>query len=206
MASSQTPDLTDEELLLRARDGDKESFGELVRRYEKWLYHYLYRYTGDAELAADVFQQAFTRLYLSMDRYQPGRSVVAWLCQIATNQAIDALRYRQRQPDQTGTSLSSIAAGHDLTLSQVAEQCFTDRETNPVEAAEQAELRERLQAALSQLSEPYRVVLVLAYMQGLTHREIAETLEIPLGTVKSRMTVALARLTEIWHKQFSLAR
>src|SRR5947209_20540240 len=90
---------SDEELLDRLRAGERDVFGHLVRRYERDLYGYLRRYLGDDELAADVFQNTFVQVFVKVGQYQPGRPVRPWIYAIATNQAIDALRRRNRRVD-----------------------------------------------------------------------------------------------------------
>ena len=86
----------DDILLARLRDGDREVFGLIVRRYERELFGYLRRYVGDEDLADDVFQNTFVQVFLKIGQYEPGRPARPWLYAIATNQAIDALRRRMR--------------------------------------------------------------------------------------------------------------
>src|SRR5438132_9613746 len=94
----QSPE-TDEALLARLRAGERDVFGTLVRRYERELFGYLRRYLADDDLADDVFQNTFLQVYLKIQQYEPGRPARPWLYAIATNQAIDALRRRNRRAD-----------------------------------------------------------------------------------------------------------
>ncbi|MBY0232594.1 MAG: sigma-70 family RNA polymerase sigma factor [Gemmataceae bacterium] len=184
----------DEELLLRFRRGQQEAFGQLVRRYERELYGYLRRYLGDPALAEDVFQNTFLQVYLKIGQYQAGRSVRPWLYTIATHQAIDVLRRNGRHVavsfDQALATGEGEAAGLLETL-----EC---QGPGPAEAVSSQERRERIRATVDALPELLRQVLVLAYYQGMKYREIADILSIPVGTVKSRLHAALAKLQEAW--------
>jgi RNA polymerase sigma-70 factor (ECF subfamily) len=189
--------LSDEELLVRFRRGEAEAFGALVRRYERELYGYLRRYTNDANLAEDVFQNTCLQLYLKAGQYEPGRPVRPWLYAIATRQAIDALR---RQGRRTAVSLEQAAPDEgDGDASSLLEllQC---RGPGPSDQAVEAERREWVRAGVERLPGFLRQVLILAYFQGLKYREIAEVVGVPVGTVKSRLHAALVKLQEAWNE------
>ncbi|MGL6095714.1 MAG: RNA polymerase sigma factor [Fimbriiglobus sp.] len=189
--------LTDEDLLGLIRAGEHDYFGPLVRRYEREMYGYLRRYVGDDDLAADVFQNTFTQVFVKIAQYEPGRSARPWLYTIATHQAIDALRRRKRRIDNRADPLlAGDDAGSD-TARPITE-LLESREAGPVEIAEGAELRGRVRAAVDALPDPFRQIVILAYFQGLKYQDIADALDIPLGTVKSRLHAALARLGEAW--------
>jgi RNA polymerase sigma-70 factor (ECF subfamily) len=191
------PGHTDEDLLAGLRAGRREWFGPLVKRYERELYGYLKRYLGDAELAADVFQNTFLQVFLKIEQYEPGRPARPWLYAIATNQAIDALRRRARRSDTRADPLLAGDDGPDDTARPLFE-VLRDKDPGPVEQAEGAELRQLVREAVDRLPDLLRQVVVLAYFQGLRYQEIADALDIPLGTVKSRLHAALAKLTEAW--------
>lgn len=186
---------SDEELLERFRRKQAEAFGVLVRRYERELYGYLRRYLGDASLAEDVFQNTFLQLYVKSGQYEAGRPVRPWLYTIATHQAIDALRRNGRH--QAVSLDETRADGGDGEIAGLLE-LLESRGTNPVEAATAQERRELVRASVDRLPEFLRQVLLLAYYQGLKYREIADILEIPVGTVKSRLHAALVKLQEAW--------
>jgi RNA polymerase sigma-70 factor (ECF subfamily) len=187
---------SDEILLTRLREGEREVFGTLVRRYERELFGYLRRYLGDDDLADDVFQNTFVQVFLKIRQYEPGRAARPWLYAIATNQAIDALRRRNRRiadrpadivatPDEDGEPrplFELIPAAGDA----------------PPEAAERSEERQQVRAAVDRLPELLRQAVLLVYFQGLKYQEAAEVLGIPVGTVKSRLHAALTKLTEEW--------
>src|SRR5262245_26711228 len=177
-----------------------EAFGVLVRRYERELYGYLCRYLGDRNLAEDVFQNTFLQLFLKSGQYEPGRPVRPWLYTIATNQAIDALRRAGRhQAVSLDEARDAPGEGEAQTLMELLE----NREPGPLDSAQAQERRERVRAAVDQLPEFLRRVLILAYYQGLKYREVAEVLGIPVGTVKSRLHAALVKLQEIWNAAVS---
>jgi RNA polymerase sigma-70 factor (ECF subfamily) len=189
--------LSDEDLLTRIRAGERELFGELVRRYERELFGYLRRYTGHEELAADVFQNTFTQVFLKISQYEPGRPVRPWLYTIATNQAIDAIRRQTRRSDMRSQSLLSSTADDSGNARPLYER-LESPEPGPGERVEAAEQQQSVRDAVDQLPQLHREVVVLAYFQGLKYQEIAEVLDVPLGTVKSRLHAALARLADCW--------
>lgn len=186
---------TDERLLIRLRDGERDVFGTLVRRYERELFGYLRRYLGDDDLADDVFQNTFVQVYLKIKQYEPGRPARPWLYAIATNQAIDALRRRNRRADQRADAATTN--DEDGTPRPLFELLPAPGE-EPGESAARDEQRELVRAAVDRLPDLLRQVVILAYFQGMKYRDVAEALDIPVGTVKSRLHAALARLTEGW--------
>lgn len=201
---SPSPLLTtcsDEELLERYRGGQAEAFGVLVRRYERELFGYLRRYVSDGSLAEDVFQNTFLQLYLKSSQYEPGRPVRPWLYTIATHQAIDAMRRNGRHQAVSLDDARSETADGELTGLM---ELLHSRGPSPVEAATAEERREQVRASVDRLPDFLRQVLLLAYYQGLRYREIADILDIPVGTVKSRLHAALVKLQEAWATMPSL--
>jgi len=192
---SRQPPETDEALLGRLRSGERDVFGTLVRRYERELFGYLRRYLGDDDLADDVFQNTFVQVYLKIQQYEPGRPARPWLYAIATNQAIDALRRRNRRADQRADA--AVSADEDGQPRPLFELLPATGD-GPPDAADRTEQRELVRAAVDKLPDLLRQVVILAYFQGLKYRDIADALDIPVGTVKSRLHAALARLTQDW--------
>ncbi len=191
--------LSDEEILARLQAGQADLFGELVRRYERELYGYLRRYLGRDDLAADVFQNTFLAVFRKIHHYQPGRAARPWLYTIATNQAIDATRRRSRRVDARADAiLPGGPGGGDEDGGRPLLEILRDPSPGPVAQAELAELRGLVREAVDQLPDLLRQVILLAYFQGLRYQEIAEALDIPLGTVKSRLHAAVAKLCEAW--------
>ena len=186
---------TDEALLLEYRDGgQRELFDELVRRYERELFSYLRRYVGDPEMAADVFQATFLQLHLKCGQFQEGRRLRPWLYTIATNQAIDAQRRNRRH---RAVSLDNRSNGSDDDVVKLLD-LMASKELGPDEQYDLQEDRDWVRQAVLELPEHLRGVVLLVYYQGLKYREAAETLGIPVGTVKSRMHTALLKLNEVY--------
>jgi RNA polymerase sigma-70 factor (ECF subfamily) len=186
--------LSDEALLTRYRDqGRTEDFDALVHRYEHELYRYLVRYLGDKSLAEDVFQNTFLQVHLKRGLYEDSRPVRPWLYSIATHQAVDALRKAGRHPtlslDQgIGTGEADVGNLVDLLASD---------ESGPLAELQGQERRDWVRESVARLPETLRQTVILAYHQDLKYREIAEILKIPVGTVKSRLHAALAKLQEM---------
>lgn len=195
------PPWTDEELLTRYTRGQRDAFGELVRRYEGELFGYLRRYLGDSELAADVFQNTFLLVSTKAHQFEPGRAVRPWLYAIATNQAIDAMR-REKRHHAARLDDATLAADND-DGAQLARYLQGD-EPSPLELVEESERRRLVQESIDRLPDFLKQVIVLTFYQGLKQSEIGEVLGIPVGTVKSRMHTALARLLQAWHEQPAL--
>jgi RNA polymerase sigma-70 factor (ECF subfamily) len=193
---------SDEDLLARYRAGQTEAFGQLVRRYERELYGYLRRYLGDASLAEDVFQNTFLQVYQKIDQYEAGRLVRPWLYTIATHQAIDALRRAGRRQSVSLDQLRDTDPNGDTR--SLLELLETQHGGDPLAHVEAQERRALIRQSLDELPEHLRVTVVLAYYQGLKYRDIAEALDIPVGTVKSRLHVAISRLQEAWQEKHPL--
>jgi RNA polymerase sigma-70 factor, ECF subfamily len=192
---------SDEELLGCFCRGQTEAFGALLRRYEHELLGYLRRYLGDSSLAEDVFQNTFLQLYLKSGQYEAGRPVRPWLYTIATHQAIDALRRNARH--QILSLEQKRKDSGDGELHNLLD-ALESRGPAPLENASAQERKERVRASVDRLPDFLREVVILAYYQGLKYREIAEILNIPVGTVKSRLHAALLKLQEAWSESPSL--
>jgi RNA polymerase sigma-70 factor (ECF subfamily) len=188
-------DLPDEDLMAQFQQGQKEAFGVLVRRYERELYGYLRRYLGDAHLADDVFQNTFLQLYVKINQYEQGRPVRPWLYTLATHQAIDTLRRNGRHQ---ALSLDQKRDDHQEGDPHALMDVLEAQGPGPIEQLSSEERRDRVRASVDKLPDFLRQVVVLAYYQGLKYREIAEILEIPVGTVKSRLHAALLKLHDAW--------
>jgi RNA polymerase sigma-70 factor (ECF subfamily) len=190
------PSESDENLLSRLREGEREVFGTLVRRYERELFGYLRRYLADDDLAEDVFQNTFVQVFLKIQQYEPGRPARPWLYAIATNQAIDALRRRNRRI--ADRPADSIAAPDEDGEPRPLFELLPASGDSPPDVAERAEQAKRVREAVSRLPELLRQAVLLVYFQGLKYQDAADILEIPVGTVKSRLHAALTKLTEEW--------
>jgi RNA polymerase sigma-70 factor (ECF subfamily) len=195
----QTAAIADEELLERFRqDGDLEAFDQLVHRYEGELYRYLRHYVGDSQIAEDLFQATFLKVYQRADQFRAGGRLRPWLYSIATHQAIDWLRKSGRRP---ALSLDRAAeTGEETGVGKLLDLLEADTPT-PAMQVEINERAERVQRTVNELPEHLRAVAVLIFFQGLKYSEVAEVLGIPLGTVKSRVHSALVQLNEAWRHQ-----
>jgi RNA polymerase sigma-70 factor, ECF subfamily len=188
---------TDEELLLAYRESsDPDLFAELVHRYERELFSYLRRYLGDAEMAEDAFQAAFLQVHLKCQQFEPGRAVRPWLYTIATNQAIDAQR-RSRRHRMVSLDRAGPKEGDDVGKLL---DLLASKEPTPTDQLYAAERSEWLHQTVQQLPATLREVIHLVYFQEMKYREAAEALNIPVGTVKSRMHAAVAKLNEVWNQ------
>jgi RNA polymerase sigma-70 factor (ECF subfamily) len=188
---------SDEVLMASYLAGDGEAYGLLVRRYEKELFSYLQRMLGDAMTAEDVFQNTFLTVHTKRHLFVLGRPFRPWLYTLATHQAIDAMRRNGRHVrpsldqridtgtgDQPTTMLDLLASGR----------------VNPTDEVEREETAELVRASVDELPEHLRSAIVLCYYQGFKYKEIAQVLEIPVGTVKSRLHAAVVRLSESWKR------
>jgi RNA polymerase sigma-70 factor (ECF subfamily) len=186
----------DEDLMVRVREtGDAHAFANLVARWEDPIHHLCTRMTGDVHRGEDLKQETFARLFAKRSGYQPTGRFSTYLWRVALNICHDELRRVNRRKE-----LFPQAAPDDEDASW--EDLPTDAPTPDLRTA-QSEEGEMVRQALMQLPEIYRTVLVLRHYQQLKLSEIAEALEIPLGTVNSRMAEALARLTRILEPQLS---
>lgn len=186
--------VSDEVLLTRYRDeGRTRDFDELVRRYEGELYRYLARYTGDSALAEDVFQNTFLQVHLKRGLYEDGRPVRPWLYSIATHQAVDALRKAGRHPT---VSLDQRPSWGESESGSLVDLLVSDG-AGPLAEIQGEESKEWVRSSVARLPDTLRQTLILAYHQDLKYREIADLLKIPVGTVKSRLHAALAKLQQM---------
>ena len=183
---------SDETLIERILNGDALAFEQLVGRYEQKVFNIAFRMSGDREDALDLSQESFIRAYRALNRFEGQSAFSTWLFRIVTNTCIDALRKRKRQPVVVLSTDSSIET--DDGEYQIEFPAPSDQ--NPEELVLGTELREQLQYALSRLSEEHRLALVLRDVEGYTYEEIAEILEINIGTVKSRINRARLSMRE----------
>jgi len=185
--SERTADQQELDWVRKAQRGDRQAFGALVHSHRQGVVNVVYRMCGDAHLAEDAAQMAFLKAWQHLSRFRPGSSFRNWVYRIATNSALDDLR-REREtlnPEEIELPAPGVA---------------------PEERVEQSERAERVRRAVLDLPEASRVVLVLREYEGLSYQEIAGTLDIPLGTVMSRLSYARKRLLEMLSEEIELAR
>ena len=178
-------------LIKACQGGDPSSFNMLVWRWEKPLYNFIYKYVGNATLAEDLVQDTFIRVLKSIKRYTHEGSFSTWLYRIAVNLCKDHLK-RKRLPMVSLHDYYTTGSGEKIYVQdRVADE--NARTDDNLKAEEREELVRRL---LAGLPEEQRIVILLKEYQELTFREIAEVLEVPEGTVKSRLYHALKAMKE----------
>ncbi|HOV48183.1 MAG: sigma-70 family RNA polymerase sigma factor [Anaerolineae bacterium] len=182
-------------LVYTAQRGNLDAFNELLLHYQTQAYNLAYHLLQDPAAADDATQEAFISAYRSLAQFRGG-SFRAWLLRIVTNACYDALRHAKRRP-----SVSWEAFGD---LEEEANPHLRDHAELPEEAVERDELRQLLEDALARLPEDQRTVLVLVDRLGLSYEEVAETLQIQLGTVKSRLARARGRMRDLLLEQREL--
>jgi RNA polymerase sigma-70 factor (ECF subfamily) len=176
----------DQELVRQALSGSLAAFNALVERYQGLVFNICYRLTANQDLAADATQEAFLSAYRHLRQLRDG-SFRAWLARIATNCAYDCLRAKRRRQAQ---SLEELVDEQDRVPALV------DDSPSPEQAALAAELSRVVEAAIQELPYDQRAVLVLVDLNGFDYTEVATALQISLGTVKSRLSRARAKLRD----------
>jgi RNA polymerase sigma-70 factor (ECF subfamily) len=184
---------TDEQLLMEYREGDRSSFTKLMGRYQRELYHFLVRFLGDRAAAEDVFQEAFLQVHQSAAQFDPTRRFRPWLFTIAANKARDLIRSQARRP--TNPLQASISgddeSGEFIDLMEAASSL-------PGEPLEREELQQQVQKTVMAMPEHLREILLLSYFHQFPYKQIGDILDIPLGTVKSRLHAAVAYFADRW--------
>lgn len=185
--------LNEEALLKRAREGDVEAFETLTAAYERKVYNLAYRLTGNHDDASDVAQEALLKVFTSLPEFRGDASFSTWLYRVVSNTCLDELRRRKRQ--------RAVSLDEPLYMENgegVSRQ-WADESDGPEEALARRELQATVQQAISLLEEEHRVILVMRDIEDLSYQEIADALQLSLGTVKSRLNRARAAL----QKKFS---
>ena len=189
--------VTDEQLLADYVHGDQRAFSELIRRYQQELFAFLARFVADATTADDLFQETFVQVHKNANGFDPERRFRPWLFTIAANKARDYLRSAGRKHTQSldNTTGGSGTSGEEATA--FIDLMKSDMAPPPVEL-ENAEDIAAVQQVLAEMSPLYKEVLVMSYFHGFAYKEIADMLQIPLGTVKSRLHSALAAFAKAY--------
>jgi RNA polymerase sigma-70 factor, ECF subfamily len=174
---------TDEELVAAFQHGDASAFDELVGRWDRKIHGAIYRVVGPDEDARDLCQEAFLKAYRGLGSFKREARFSSWLYQIALNVCRDRLRRRR---GKIPVSLDEVEDGRDGALTTPA--------PSPLELVEARDLRHLVEHAMATLSAEEREVVILKEYQELTFPEIAEALEVPLSTVKTRLYRGLSQL------------
>jgi RNA polymerase sigma-70 factor (ECF subfamily) len=176
--TEKTTPLSDERLVELSLDGDEEAFGILVRRYQRRLAAFLSQLVGDMELARELSQEAFVRAWSALERFDPKYRFSTWLFRIAHNLGIDQLRRRRLQ---TMPLYRTDSEGDEV------EVVVTDLDKDPLGHLENRVLASELRQVIDGLRPEYRELVLLRHFAGLSYQEIADFMEMPLGTVKNKL-------------------
>jgi RNA polymerase sigma factor (sigma-70 family) len=178
-------------LILKCREGDSDAIRDLVRRYEGPIYHIIWRAIGNVEDARDLTQEVFVKALRALGTYDISRPFRNWIFRIASNLAIDHLRRRRLRT-------VSIDVDENDESQRMRAPILIDPGDLPDETDERRRLAQRLAELVDKLPPDYRVVVHLRHREELSYEEIAQVLDIPLGTVKARLHRAHHRLRALW--------
>lgn len=172
---------SDEELMIRIKeDDDQRAFQDLVQRYRKPILNFVYRFTGDHEMAEDLSQDVFLRLWMSSKTYLPLSKFTTFLYTIAKNLCLNALTKSRNSPYMQ--SLNDVD--------------FENSDSSPEQEAIAKEIATKVEEAIAKLSPEHRLVFILTQYHGLPYQEVAEIIQCPVGTVASRKNAAIKQLRE----------
>ncbi len=166
----------DEKLVLKAKEGDMSAFEILVKRYMKRAYFIVLGFTGDPEASLDLSQDAFVSVFRSIKRFNPQYRFYPWFYKILKNLSLNHIRKRKKETDVRGS--------------------IPDNTYNPEVIKERDERKEAVWKAIWELEPGEREIIILKHFQNLTYKDIAQTLDCPLGTVMSRLYYARKKLRE----------
>lgn len=193
-----TDDLT---LVKRVRDGDQRAFKLLVERYQRKVYAVALGMLKDKEEAMDVSQEAFVKVYKYLDHFKGDSSFYTWLYRITTNICIDVIRRR----GTAGGPMEEFDESMTSDLSEARIGALGSRlGTNPQKSALRRELAEKIQEALATVPEKHRAILLLREVEGMSYEDLSRTLDIPKGTVMSRLFHARAKVQKILSEYLEL--
>jgi RNA polymerase sigma-70 factor (ECF subfamily) len=185
---------TDAELLARFADGDEDAFREIVNHYKNGLYAFLKQFLNQQDMVEDAFQETFLQLFTSRESFDTSRPLRPWLFTIAANKAKDALRKRQRT---AATPIGTIADSQEMSFDEVLNALTSDN-TMPYEQLQESELSQQVGQVIADMPENLREILILAYFNKFSYKQMARILSIPIGTVKSRLHTAVGRFAKEW--------
>jgi len=184
--------LPDADVVALAQQGRESAYRELLRRYERPVFSLVFRMVRDRTVAEDLAQDTFIKVLNHIDKYRPEFKFSSWLFKIANNVAIDHLRRRQLD------TISIDGAANAATASEIEATRFelADSAESPLEALASRETGSAIERAIARLRPEYRACIVLRHVEGRSYEEIAATLDLPLGTVKTFIHRARHQLRE----------
>jgi len=186
--------LTDGELLDSYANGEESAFREIVSRYKNGLYAFLRLFLNRHELVEDVFQETFLQLFTSRESFDRNRPLRPWLFTIAANKAKDALRKWQRT---NAIPIGTMGDSEDLSFDDILNTVTSDK-TMPYEELQKSETAFSVRQIIADMPENLKEILILAYFNRFSYKQMAEILSIPIGTVKSRLHTAVGRFAKEW--------
>ena len=186
--------LSDAELLDRAAAGEQDAFREVVNRYKNGLYAFLRNFLNRQDLIEDVFQETFLQLFTSQASFDPTRPLRPWLYTIAANKAKDALRKMQRT---AAVTIGTMTESEDMSFGDML-NVLTSEEDRPYEDLEKDETAATVRRIIADMPDNLREILVLAYFNRFSYKQMSDVLSIPIGTVKSRLHTAVGRFAKEW--------
>lgn len=180
----------DEKLIGLITQQQEGALAQLYDRYNRLVFSLALAIINDRAVAEEITLDVFMRVWQKADSYRSDQAKVStWLTHIARHHAIDVLRRQSVRADQYSVDWDETIPNHQST------------ENNPQDSAEQAQQRERVQAALDHLPQDQKQVLMLAYFNGYSHSQIADMLQQPLGTIKTRLRLAMQKLRDFLHEE-----
>lgn len=188
---------SDQHLIERAQSGDRAAFDLLIRKHEKRAYLYAYRLTSDQEEASDIVADAFVRIFNALKNFRGQSAFTTWLYRILTNCYLD---HRKKDKSSRQVSLDASAQVGEMEV----ERQIEDTTQAPGRDLERTERERLMQEGVRQLPEYQQAMLVMYHVDMLSYEEIAEALDLPIGTVKSRLNRARLSLREILMKNEEL--
>jgi RNA polymerase sigma-70 factor, ECF subfamily len=173
--------LTDQQVVELARSGRESAFRELIGRYQRPVFSLIYRLVRDRERAEDLAQDTFIKVLNALDRYDPSFKFSSWIFKIAHNTALDQLRRKELD------TLSIDGSPHARTAAEASESAVTpvSGDQTPEQYTLNRELGSEIERALGDLRPEYRTAIVLVHVEGRAYEEVAQIMDVPLGTVKT---------------------
>jgi RNA polymerase sigma-70 factor (ECF subfamily) len=189
MTDSDHSSADDKSLVQAAQKGDMGAFEELVARHRDKIYARAYSMMRNEEEAIDLSQEAWVKAWQRLKQFQGESSFGTWMTRIVINLCLDQLRRHKRQRAESIEALDEESGGVERQMPVVT--------VNPTEGLERAELRQRIDQALSQLSSAHRTAIVLCEFEGMEYKEIARVMECSIGTVMSRLFYARRKMAAL---------
>lgn len=188
-----TPEIDDRQLVARARAGDDAAVRELIRRFERPVFSLIFRLVRHRETAEELAQEAFVKVLQNLDRFDPRYKASSWIFKIAHNLTVDYLRRRRVET----LSLDGSPYASDAEEERESQLVVEAHDASPEEAYAARELGTAIERAIGRLRPAYRTAILLRHVEGHSYGEIAQIMDLPVGTVKTYIHRARAELKEL---------